>query len=66
MDAKWLQLLIQVSRELLQEVSVSKRRTLKDYDGWCWPGSSSYFDFSDKMFLHNGHHNDINEPSVVY
>ena len=19
----------------------------KDYDGWCWPGSSSYLDFTD-------------------
>jgi alpha 1,3-glucosidase len=51
----------------------------KDYDGWCWPGSSSYPDFTSakvrtwwgNYYLHNqylgeNHHiwNDMNEPSV--
>ena len=25
-----------------------KDKTGKDFDGWCWPGSSSYLDFTDK------------------
>ena len=28
---------------------IKDRTGKKDYDGWCWPGSSSYLDFTNKL-----------------
>ena len=30
-----------------------KHRDGKDYEGWCWPGSSSYLDFFDPKVFKN-------------
>ena len=36
-----------IHREATQKGLYIKDKTGKDFDGWCWPGSSSYLDFTN-------------------